>query len=88
MAHGNSRLIRELWIECFPNHAFPCVRTFSSVVPYLRDHRTFNLQTHDRGHDRTERILQAEEEILERVGEKPDISTLPHYYNILLNFLL
>ena len=33
------------------------------------------LQTHDRGRDRTERILQAEEQILERVVEKPDIST-------------
>ncbi|KAJ3663075.1 hypothetical protein Zmor_007384 [Zophobas morio] len=32
-------------------------------------------QTHDRGRDRTERILQAEEQILERDEEEPDIST-------------
>ena len=32
-------------------------------------------QTHDRGHDRTEKILQAEEQILERVEEESDIST-------------
>ena len=32
-------------------------------------------QTPDRGRDRTERILQVEEQILERVEEEPDIST-------------
>ncbi|KAJ3651729.1 hypothetical protein Zmor_017748 [Zophobas morio] len=32
-------------------------------------------QTHDRGRDRTERILQAEEQILEHDEEEPDIST-------------
>ena len=46
------------------------------MVQHLRDHGTFNLkQTHDRGRDRTERILQAEEQILERDEEEPDIST-------------
>ena len=44
---------------------------FTSVVHHLRDHGTLKPQTHDR----TERILQAEEQILERVEEKPDIST-------------
>ena len=39
------------------------------------EHSTFKPQTHDRGRDRTERILQAEEQILERVEEEPDIST-------------
>ena len=32
-------------------------------------------QSYDRGRDRIERILQAEEQILERVEEEPDIST-------------
>ena len=32
-------------------------------------------QTHDRGSDRTERILQPEEQILERHEEERDIST-------------
>ena len=32
-------------------------------------------QTHDRGRDRTERILQAEDQILECDEEEPDIST-------------
>ncbi|KAJ3654961.1 hypothetical protein Zmor_005709 [Zophobas morio] len=38
-------------------------------------------QTHDRGRDRTERKLQAEEQIFERVEEEPDVSTrrLNHY---------
>ena len=46
-----------------------------SVVQHLRDHGTFNPQTHDRSRDRTERVLTAEEQILERVEEEPDIST-------------
>ena len=32
-------------------------------------------QSYDRGRDRVERILQAEEQVLERVEEEPDIST-------------
>ena len=75
VADGNVRLAPELWIERFPNRAIPCARTFTSVVQHLRDHGSFKPQTHDRGRDRTERILQAEEQILERVEEKPDIST-------------
>ncbi|KAJ3656100.1 hypothetical protein Zmor_015200 [Zophobas morio] len=50
-----------------------CPRTVTSVVQYLRDHGTFKPQTHDRGRERTERILQAEEQILERVEEEPNI---------------
>ena len=42
---------------------------------HLQDHGTFKPQTDDCGRDRTERILQTEEQILERVEEEPDIST-------------
>ena len=70
--HGNAKLTRELWIERFPNRAIPCARTFTSVVQHLRDYGTFKLQSHDRGHGR---ILQAEEQILERVEEESDINT-------------
>ena len=42
------------------------------MTKHLRDHGTFKPKTHDR----TERILQAEEQILERVEEEPDISSL------------
>ena len=62
VADGNS-------VERVPNSAIPCTRTFTSVVQHLRDHGTFKRQTHDRS------ILQAEEQILERVEEEPDIST-------------
>ena len=75
VADGNARLVLELWIERFPNRAIPCARTFTSVVQHLRDHGTFKPQSHDRGRDRTERILQAEEEILEYVEEDSDNST-------------
>ncbi|KAJ3651692.1 hypothetical protein Zmor_017713 [Zophobas morio] len=36
---------------------------------------TFKPQTQNRSRDRTKRILQAEEQILGRVEEEPDIST-------------
>ena len=65
----------ELWIERFPTCHFVCIRAFTSVIQHLRDHGTFKSQTHDRGRDIIERILQVEEQILERVEEKPDIST-------------
>ena len=75
VADGNARLARESYIERFPNRAIPYTWTFTSVVQHLQDHGTFKPQTHDRGRDRTERILQVEEQILERVEEKPHIST-------------
>ena len=75
VADGNATLARKLRIECFPNHAIPCARTFTSVVQHLRDHGTFKPQTHDRGRDRTERKLQAEEQIFERVEEEADLPT-------------
>ena len=72
--HGNaSQLARELWIERFPNCLIPCARTL--VVQNLRDHGTLKPATHDRGRDRTEKILQSEEQILQRVEEEPHIST-------------
>ena len=43
-------------------------------MQHLREHGTFKPQTHDRNRDRTEKTLQAEEQILERDEEKPDIS--------------
>ena len=45
------------------------------MVQHLRDDGTFKSQTHDRGRDMTERIPQAEEQILEHVEEEPDIIT-------------
>ena len=45
------------------------------MVQHLRDYGTFKSQTHDRGRDRIVIILQAEESILERVEEEPNIST-------------
>ncbi|KAJ3639158.1 hypothetical protein Zmor_004029 [Zophobas morio] len=69
VADGNSSLACELWIERFPNRAIPCARTFTSVVQHLRDHGTFEPQTHERGRGRTERILQADEHILEHVED-------------------
>ena len=50
-------------------------RTFTSVVQHLRDHGTFKPQTQNLSRDWIERILQAEEQILERVEEEPDNST-------------
>ena len=62
--------------ECRCGNALWFARTFASVVLHLRDRGMYlQPQTHDRGRDKTERILQAEEQILERDEEEPDIST-------------
>ena len=53
-------------------NAFQIAQTFTSVIQHLRDHGTVQPQTHV--HD-SGRILQAEEQILERIEEEPDIST-------------
>ncbi|KAJ3651579.1 hypothetical protein Zmor_017609 [Zophobas morio] len=53
VADRNSSLTRELWIERFPNRAIPCAGTFTSVVQHLRDHGTFEPQTHERGRERS-----------------------------------
>ena len=70
VADGKGRLARDLWIECFPNRAIPYTRTFTSALEHPREP-----QTQDRDRDRTERILQVEEQILKRVEEEPNIST-------------
>ncbi|KAJ3646577.1 hypothetical protein Zmor_024160 [Zophobas morio] len=74
VADGNARLARKLWIKRFPNCVIPYARTFTSVVQHFQDHCTFKPLTYDRGCDGTERILQAEEQILERGEEEPDIT--------------
>ena len=50
------------------------------MVKYLWGHDIFKPQTHDRGRDRTERMTQAEEQILELVEEEPNISTYIYYW--------
>ncbi|KAJ3661191.1 hypothetical protein Zmor_005599 [Zophobas morio] len=50
------------------------------------EHSTFKPQTYDRGRDRTERVLQAEEQILERVEEEPDIRTCRLVLKLKLEF--
>ena len=57
-----------------------CVRLTSlKMVNFSNSERVemeyLQASTHDRGRDRTERILQAEEQILERMEEEPYIST-------------
>ena len=66
-----------VWLMETPSWAANCGSSaLQKLVQHLRDHGTFKPQNHDRGRDRTERILQAEEQILERVEEEPDTSKL------------
>ena len=52
---------------------FVCANIYISGT--ASHHCTFKFQSHNRGPDRTGRILQAEEQILEHVEEELDIST-------------
>ena len=78
VADGNARLARELWIKRFPNRAIPCASVCANIyISGTAYPRSWYLkpQIPDHGHDKTVRILQAEEQILERFEEEPDIST-------------
>jgi len=73
-AGENAHQARIVYRERFPNRHLPHERTFLSVVQRLRDTGSFSWRTHDRGRTRTLRILNAEEEILERIQNNPESS--------------
>ena len=71
------KLVAGVWsVDVFNNGETPgwSVNCGSSAFQIVRFRDTFKPQTHNRGRDRIERILQAEEQILERVEEEPNIS--------------
>ena len=68
---ANVRLIRELGIQRFP---LVCANIYTSGTASPRSWHLQVLNSPSR-RDRTERIFQAEEQILERVEEELDIST-------------
>lgn len=73
-AGENSRQAQILYRERFPNRRIPDCRTFISTVQHLRDHGKFESVNADRGRTRTQRTLAAEEEILEAVENRPQLS--------------
>ena len=80
--HGNA-----LWCGCWKHQVSPrtvnralsksrdsvCANIY--IIQHIRDHGTFKPQIHDPSRGKTDRILEAEEHILERGEEKPNIRT-------------
>ncbi|KAJ3661726.1 hypothetical protein Zmor_006113 [Zophobas morio] len=73
-ALGNSLEARRLYQEAFPERRLPNHKTFANVVQRLRENGKFQPRFSDRGRERTERTLDAEEEILNVVENDPGIS--------------
>ncbi|KAJ3662341.1 hypothetical protein Zmor_006695 [Zophobas morio] len=70
----NSLEARRLYQEAFPERRLPNHKTFANVVQRLRENGKFQPRFSDRGRERTERTLDAEEEILNVVENDPGIS--------------
>ena len=71
---GNCRRSVRIYREKFPNRRVPHHRTFANVERRLRERGSLLPVTGDRGRPRIARNPEVEEEILERVGEHPEIS--------------
>ena len=67
VADGNARLVRELWIERFPNRAILYQRTYTSVIPSSVKITIVAVTG-------PKEYCKAEEQILKRLEEDPDIS--------------
>lgn len=72
---GNGRECVRVYSERFPNRRIPSHATFAAVERRLRETGRFAPNTTDYGRQRFVRLPEVEEEILERVGEDPEVST-------------
>lgn len=75
-AQGNAEEASRIYANKFPNRFHPAPRRFFNVTQRARD--TGELQPHygrDGGPDRLQRILNAEEQVLQLVAEDPSRST-------------
>jgi hypothetical protein len=74
-AHGHSELARQIYGERFPQKILPNVRTFVNIVQHLRDFGLFQMNKRNHWHQRQDRILVPEEEILHENEKQPRTST-------------
>ncbi|KAJ3661754.1 hypothetical protein Zmor_006139 [Zophobas morio] len=81
-AFGNSHEAQRLYGEAFPQRRLPDHRTFTAIDQRLRENGTFTPKTADWGLERTERVLDAETEILDIVEEEPGISARRLSYRV------
>ncbi|XP_066148942.1 uncharacterized protein [Euwallacea fornicatus] len=72
---GNSRECVRVYTDRFPNRRIPSHPTFAAVERRLRETGQFAPSTVDCGRHRFVRVVEVEEEILERFEEDPEIST-------------
>ncbi|KAJ3654315.1 hypothetical protein Zmor_013510 [Zophobas morio] len=70
----------------FPERRLPNHKTFANVVQRLRENGKFQPRFSDRGRERTERTLDAEEEILNVVENDPGISIRRLSYRVGVSF--
>lgn len=74
---GNGRESVRVYRERFPNRRVPNHQTFANIERRLREHGRFEPRNADRGRERTTRIAEVEEEILDRIEGNPKLSVRP-----------
>jgi hypothetical protein len=72
---GHSELARQIYGERFPQRILSNARAFVNVVEHLRDLGRFEMNKHDFGCQREDRILITEEEILHETENQSRRST-------------
>jgi hypothetical protein len=72
---GHSELTPQIYGERFPQKILPNALTFVNVVQHLRDFARFEMNKRNLGHQREDRILVAEEEILHEIENQPQTSS-------------
>jgi hypothetical protein len=68
---GHSELARQIYGESVLQRIVSDARTFVNVVQHLRDFGRFEMNKLDRGRQREDRILVAEEDTLYKIENQP-----------------
>lgn len=74
-ARGNAAGAKRLYEERFPGRRIPDARTFTRTVQRLRESGSLKMNTRDIGSTESDRRLDAEDDVLERVEANPGVST-------------
>jgi hypothetical protein len=82
-AGGNAAGAKRLYEERFPGRCIPDARTFTRTVQRLRESGNFKMNTRDIGSSESDRRLDAEEEVLERVEARSKSKVLTYFYFII-----
>lgn len=74
-AHCIGRVARRLYIERYPNRPAPSHKVFARLLQRLKNTGTLRINRINCGVQRNRRTIRFEEQVLQRVAQKPSTST-------------